>query len=115
LDLGGVEVLDVLLGIVMLFAAISAYREKNMTMSSVAFLVFLAFSIYPFLPDSLVYYSVGMPLLAIGTILTFKAATGLLGPEVRRITEYRRVRDGRRADEDVAVASDPHPEGDDDR
>jgi len=114
LDLGGVEELDVLLGIVMLFAAVSAYKEKNMTMSAVAFLVFLAFSIYPFLPDSLVYYSVGMPLLAIGTILTFKAATGLLGPEVRRIMEYGRVRDGRRADEDAAVASDPHPEGDDD-
>lgn len=86
-----------------------------MTMSAVAFLVFLAFSIYPFLPDSLVYYSVGMPLLAIGAILTFKAATGLLGPDVRRITEHKKVLDGRGAGEDVAVASDPHPEGDDDR
>ncbi len=115
LDLGGVEELDVLLGIVMLFAAVSAYKERNVTMASVAFLVFLAFSIYPFLPDSLVYYSVGMPLLVIGAILTFKAVTGLLGPDVRRIADDKKARDERRADEGVAVASDPHPEGDKDR
>ncbi len=79
LRLGGVEALDFMLGISMLFASFAAYREKNTTMCTVAFLVFFAFSIYPFLPDAVVYYSVGIPLLIIGAILSFKAAVGLLG------------------------------------
>ncbi len=69
-----------MLGISMLFASFAAYRENKSTMCIVAFPVFLAFSIYPFVPDAVVYCSEGIPLLIVGAIFSFKAAAGLLGP-----------------------------------
>ncbi|MGE0015225.1 MAG: hypothetical protein AB7S83_03440 [Candidatus Methanomethylophilaceae archaeon] len=45
------EVPGFMLGISMLFASFAAYRENKSTMCIVAFPVFLAFSIYPFVPE----------------------------------------------------------------
>ncbi len=82
MGLGGLEIADIMLGIGMLTASVIAYKEKNMSTSMVGFLVFIAFSIYPFLKGDIVYWIVGAPIFIIGLILLFDSIKNIYVLEI---------------------------------
>ncbi len=80
--LGGVEILDIMFGIGMLFACIIAYKEEYWSMCAVGGLMFFALSMYPFLSGDIIYYTVGVPIIIVGLILGYGAIKNIYDTEV---------------------------------
>jgi len=87
---GGAEVLDILVGLGMLMACIVSLKERQISSAVTGILVFSAFSIYPFLPDDIIYYSVGIPILIVGLLMSYNSGRYIYDLEIR---PYRNASD----------------------
>jgi hypothetical protein len=81
---GGVVIMDAVFGIGMMLACIISIKEKQISSAVVGFLVFSAFSVYPFFSGDIIYYMVGIPILLVGFIMTFNSCRYIYRLEIDR-------------------------------
>lgn len=84
---GEVEIMNFMFGLGMLMACVVSVRERNVSPAIVGFLVFTAFSIYPFFSGDVIYYMVGIPILLVGLIMSINSSRYIYRLEIRAYEE----------------------------
>ena len=73
----GLEVMDLFLGLSLLFAAAMAYKSGDDNLALASLLLFLGVSVYTFLSGDIIFYVVGAPIFLAGLVFLASGVQGL--------------------------------------